>query len=369
MELTKTIFGKNYRFICDDVFSSILIPGIDLYPDGDRENIDVTIKVQNILTNIEILSQNPAVFQKYRNSICYQFYKGKIYWEMDMNIGRLSIQLYIVPRKPGLLTTLRRIRSMEFLTEAEEFQQILHELVLVPSTYFFSDLSVVHSAAFVLDGKATILAGTGGTGKTSALLSLRKNRDVSFLADDISIISSDGNIHPNLAWPKIYGYNISKHITKSELLHGRSKIDKFQFSYKMRKNPKKVRRKLKPDVLYQGHTKSKTPIRNIFYLFRDDSKRMYLSPLEKEKAILMGIHIMKTENNKIFHNYLDWDEYNSIALGIQPILNLNGVFENWKRNLGTALENVNIQLLHIPFKMPHEDYLENIHHYILDRYA
>lgn len=365
MEIIKIIFGKNYKFICNDSYASILVPSIELYPDGDNENIDLTIEVQNLSISSEILAQNPSTFQKFESSICYQFYKGRIYWEVNRTTGKILVQLVTLPRKEGILGKIRKFRSMEFATEEEEFQQILHELVLVPSAYFFQNLSVVHSAAFIKDGKATVLAGTGGTGKTSALLSLRNNKNIAFAADDISIISSDGYIHPNLAWPKIYGYNLSTYITKAELLDGRNMVDKFQFNYKVRKNPKKVRRKLKPNVLYQGYASSQTPIQNIFYLFRDDSTEMYISPLEKGKAIQMGIHIMKTEYNKIFHNYLDWDEYNSIALGVQPILNLNKVFENWKRNLNEALENVNIQLLHIPFKMPHEEYLKNVHRYIL----
>ena len=46
-----------------------------------------------------------------------------------------------------IMYNLRRVISMEFASELERFVQILHELILVPSTYFFDDIVPIHAAA------------------------------------------------------------------------------------------------------------------------------------------------------------------------------------------------------------------------------
>lgn len=366
MEIHKLIFGKTYTFIVKEAYYQNFRPSIELYPDSKNKKSDVIIYLNNS-ENFEgsILSKNPAAFLKSKDYIQTAFYKGKTFWKWDTEHEVLTINLEINPRKSGIKGLYRQFRSMEFSTEAEEFQQILHEIVLVSSVYFLKDLSLIHSAAFSIDNKATLLAGTGGTGKTSALLSLRKDKRVSFVADDICVVSKNGTINPNLAWPKIYGYNLSSYISKEELLKDRGAIDRFQFNYKVKKNPHRVRRKLKPNELYQNFCNSPVPIENIYYLFRDDSKGMKISILDKEKAIEMGIHVMKTEYGKILHNYLEWDKYNSLALGEEPILDLEQVFDIWRNNLRKAFENINIKLLHIPYHIPHEEYLINIHKIIL----
>jgi len=365
MKIAKKIFGKNYLFKCDDSFKSTLIPSIDLYPDGDENNVHVIVNVQEDLPNGTFLSNNPSEFFKSDDSFTFKYYKGKIQWSYDKMSDILHVYLiYRIP-KGGLKKTIRKFRSMEFSTNVEEFQQILHEVVLVPSVYFLPDRAVVHSAVISFNDKAIMLAGTGGVGKTSAALSLRNDARISFVADDIAIISPEGEVYSNLAWPKVYGYNLSSYISKKELLEGRGFIDKFQFDYKVRKNPKKVRRKMKPNVLYKQHRNSNTELRKVLYLFRDNSDSIYSSPLKKEDAIEMGIHVMKTEYNKILHDNLEWDRYNSIGKGVEPFVKLEDIFEKWRHILEKAFEGTDVQLLHIPFDLPHEKYLESVHKYIL----
>ena len=73
-----------------------------------------------------------------------------------------------------------------------------------------SDLSLIHASGVVLsNGKAILLGGTGGIGKTSLELELCLNEKASFLTDDIAVIDKEGFLWPNLSFPKIYGYNLA----------------------------------------------------------------------------------------------------------------------------------------------------------------
>ena len=58
---------------------------------------------------------------------------------------------------------------------------------------------LLHSAAFVLDGKGVMLSARTDTGKTAAILRLVRERDAIFLSDDMTIVSVDGTA---LSYPK-----------------------------------------------------------------------------------------------------------------------------------------------------------------------
>lgn len=364
-ELAKIIFGKTYKFGCEEENIEILEKSVGLYPNSNAEAADVFVNISTTGNQDEdrMIAQNPSIFIKKRKSIIMKFPQCEISWGITMEGGPLLVTLSVKKPTRTLRKLYSKFRSMEYSTEVEEFEQVLHELILVPSAYFFNDLSVVHAAVLAVNGKAILLAGTGGTGKTSALLSLRNEENVSFVSDDIAIVSKDGYVHPNLAWPKVYGYNLSTYITKEELLKGRGAIDKFQFDFKLKRNPKSVRRKLRPDYLYKAFKNEPVPIERVIYLFRDNSESIRLEDLEMEHAIQMGLHVMKTEYSS-FHNFLEWDQYNSIVTGKSPLLRTDEVFENWRLNLTDAYKKADIKLLRIPFHLPHERYLDYMNKFV-----
>lgn len=353
--LSKEIFGKSFRFVFSDEKSEILAESIGLYPDSIVETPDVIVQITSDTKQAELVGRNPAIFTKTVNAIVTEFPQCTVSWESSANAPlkcSLSTQTY----KSNLKAVYSKFRSMEYSTEVEMFEQVLHELVLIPAVYFFSDLSLIHAATLSLNGEAILLAGTGGTGKTSAMLALRKSKGLSFVSDDMAVVSRDGYVYPNLAWPKVYGYNLSDYITREELLHGRRLLDKLQFGFRMRRNPKTVRRKVRPDRLYPSFEKGKIPIGKVIYLFRDNATSIRQAPLVLNDAVQMGLHVMKTEYSG-FHNFMEWDAYNSIAKHVHPLLNTEAVFKNWENNLMASFRNVNFKLLHIPVKILHADYL------------
>ena len=337
---------------------------MELYPDSKTENVDVTINVSEI-TDKNFISRNPSVFAKYKDGFLTHFPPCQVLWKYNAVAQTLDVTLLLLKSSSKAKAKYSRIRSMEYASDLEAFEQILHELVLVPSVYFFPDLSIVHAAALSINGKATLIAGTGGTGKTSALLALRKNSNVGFITDDIAVISKDGMVYPNLAWPKIYGYNLSSYIQRNEVLKNRTFFDRLHFNVKLKINPRTVRRKLRPDLLYETVNLKPVLIEKIVYLIRDNSEAINVRKLLPATAVDMGLHVMKTEYG-IFHNHLEWDSYNSLAMNEKPLLQLEQVFQNWKSNLGAVFNQAQIQSLHIPSSEKHEDYLAYINKFLVD---
>lgn len=364
-KLLKSIFGKIYKFTCNDEKFEILRKSLELYPDTVAENADVCVNISTVLPQSKFVSRNPSIFVKMQNGMITKFPQCEILWERNTEGRPLMITVDIPKPSQSLRAGYHKFRTMEYSTEVEIFEQVLHELVLVPSVYFFKDLSLVHAAVLAVNGRAIMLAGTGGTGKTSALLSLRKKENVSFVSDDIAIVSKNGFIYPNLAWPKIYGYNLSSYITKEELLEGRGIVDRLQFNLRLKRNPRFVRRKLQPNVLYTSFEDGPVPIQKVIYLFRHNSEMIELKDLEKDLAIEMGLHVMQTEYSN-FHNFLEWDQYNSIVTGVRPLLKVNEVLKNWQSNLSNSFKNADIKLLQIPFNLKHEKYLDYINRVLIN---
>jgi len=356
--IKKEIFGKCYSFIVDDVMQKMVADSVGLYPDCNANQSDVTITVADIMEG-DFISKNPSVFTKYEDGFLTHFPSCKVLWKFKAEHNSLDITVALYNKQSTTKKAYSRLRSMEYPTDTEAFQQILHELVLVPSVYFFPDLSIIHAAAISKNGKAILMAGTGGTGKTSALLALRKQAGIGFITDDIAVVSQDGMVYPNLAWPKVYGYNLSSYIGKSELLEGRSLINRLHFSLKLRLNPKTVRRKMRPDVLYGTVNTQPVPLGKVLYLVRDQSEAIQLKTLHMSTAIKMGLHVMKTEYD-IFHRQLEWDSYNALAMDATPTLRTEDVFDNWENNLKKVFSQAVIQTLHIPVDEKHEAYLEYI---------
>lgn len=50
----------------------------------------------------------------------------------------------------------------------------------------------IHSSIFSIDQKATVIAGTGGCGKTSLLFKILENREFKYVAEDFGVVSGDG---------------------------------------------------------------------------------------------------------------------------------------------------------------------------------
>ncbi len=68
--------------------------------------------------------------------------------------------------------------------------------------------SFIHASALERDGRVMLLAGTGGCGKTSTTFRMLEDNSLSYLAEDFTILSVDGNVFFNPKTLSIYASDL-----------------------------------------------------------------------------------------------------------------------------------------------------------------
>ncbi len=355
--MKKIIFGKCYAFSGEANLQALLAESLSLYADaGDREP-EVSVRIGHALSVRRPTSINPKVHETFERGMLTSFPAVDVYWERSEN-GCLDVEVALKQRH-GVRGAIHKLLSMEYSREAEAFEQTLHEFVLVPSVYFFDDVAPIHAASVTIGGSACLLAGTGGAGKSSALLALRRNEDAGFVSDDIVVMSSSARVHGNMAWPKIYGYNCAGNSMKSELLAGRGWVDRAHFNIKNRMNSANVRRKMSPDRLYHRVESASAPLSRLYYVVREDVPDIRVSTLGVANAIDMTIAVISAEYS-IFHDHLYWEAYNALATARSPMLTMDEVTANWRRVLAASLTAVGCFKISIPFEVDHAIYQDRV---------
>lgn len=358
--LEKLIFGKSYHITADSELADLAAESLEGYPVSTGGPVDVRVSVRHSLSgHLSPIprSQNPHLYHRYDSSFLTDFGTMAVHWDPPRT-GKSELGANIsIPWSHGLTARprsfLSRARSMEFSTDVEVFEQLFHELFLIPSTYFFPDLVPIHAAALSFNGACFLLGGTGGTGKTSALLNSRDQPGVAFLSDDISVISADGLVHPNLAWPKVYGYNVAgSPLLRKKILVGRNLLDRLHFHVRCRISPTNVRRKIRPRLLFRNVEQYGSRLACVNMLFREDAKHFDIRDLTPDQAVAMSIAVMESEYFT-FHNFLHWEAFNSLARGLEPLLDFAVIKESWRKNLLRAWNDVPLKLIRIPLQAPH----------------
>lgn len=197
------------------------------------------------------------------------------------------------------------------------------------------------------------------------MLSLKNEEGFSFLSDDIAVLGKNGQIYPNLAWPKIYGYNVLDYPSlKSQIMAGRGTIDKLHFRLRARANPSMVRRKIRPESLYLDVNKDGCELSSVYYLFRENIPFLSTDRLDLDKAVEMSIAVMETEYG-LFHKFLHWEKFNSLAIDKNPLVDISEIMDNWRLNLRLIFKRVPLSLVRIPISTSHRTYLGEIRDLIL----
>lgn len=364
IEVKKQIFGRVYSFRAEGRYRELVERSIEAYPDAVGASVDVEVFSGGQFDASEFpMFRNPKIFTQYQDSFVTDFGPVCIRW-CRKDQSKLSV--HVLLREPlTMFSPIQRWRSMEFSNLPDYFQQVLHELVLIPSVFFSSDRVPLHAAAVCVGGKAVLIAGTGGTGKTSALLSLRDEDGVAFVSDDICIVSPQGRVFPNLSWPKVYGYNVPDAGLRRLLLKDRGLIDKLHFGLRRRVNPARVRRKIRPQKLFRVAVTSDVPLSTVLMLARSNVQTLLVEPLDPMKAVQMNIAVMQTEYFTFFR-FLFWKEFNDLFDHEKCELTAD-ILEGWRRNLARAFSTCRVLAVRIPMMMPHEEYIGAIRQIVLDQ--
>lgn len=226
---------------------------------------------------------------------------------------------------------IKKFKGIQYSYPYEDIGQIFHELVLIPSLFFFpDDISIIHgSAVQTINDKTLLIGGTGGVGKTSLELSMIHYNNFKFLSDDISIIDKDFNIWPNYAFPKIYRYNtVNKKEIEKKLLKNRKILDKFQWNFFKLFPNKPIRRRVDPRIFYDNKIGDKSELSNYFILFKGNYNDFNIKEISPEKAANISIEIIKTEYS-VFFKHIFWHKINRMLLEDKIIIDEKIILKKW----------------------------------------
>lgn len=357
--MKKNIFGKNFEFTVCTEWARELVESLGPYPDGGSEEVDVYVNVIDESTFSGATSNNPKVFKRHLTGFQADFGSAIVSWSRDSKNNSLKVAVALRnPFKRPVIGLLRRVRSMEFSTKVEWFEQVFHELVLVPTAHFFPDLAVVHAACVGSEEGCFLFTGTGGVGKSSAMLSVAGEQGIGFVSDDIAILDKNGTVYPNLAWPKIYGYNCEGNDFSQILLEGRGVFDRLHFFLKNRLNPSKVRRKIKPDQLFRKVFSRGISLRGVYFLFKEKCEQIEVSEFSGAEAARASINVMNAEY-QVFYKFVEWEEYNANLSGSSEFISMNEIRMNWFRILDSAFLDI-VKKVAIPIDVNHHVYQQEM---------
>jgi|AntRauTorcE11897_2_1112592.scaffolds.fasta_scaffold00184_17 hypothetical protein len=346
----RKIFGKTVCIECLDVdLRPHLLKELSLYPAGELEQADYILE---ILSNDEIKKR----IKEFEDTeyICITAKTGVRYF--TFHEGKLSHILFSLNKPINKLHGwVQRFRNIGFNRREERIGQIIHEQVLVPSVLFDEKVVPVHSSAVEFNNQVVLFGGHGGVGKTSLELELCFYRAAHFIADDISVVSIEGKVFPNLSYPKIYGYNVEGHPEiKKRVIDGSDFMDRLQWKYQFLKGPNKVRRRISPALLYQNYESEPVQGNRYMILNRYEGDILKVEKVSSDEAAGVTIKILKSELSGIL-NQLDHQENFKVSR-----YKKEAIIERWSMNLSKLLSSFVCEVVFIPQGIPHQEFKEKM---------
>jgi len=355
------IFGKSVEIKFDEKRHKNLRKELSLYPVTDEEP-DVVI---NIVTELDIPDdyiRNPKTHWTFSKGFLADYGHTQVAYLVDNGVLKIFV------KEPSKIGLAKRLLNMEFATAEDMMGQIIHELVLVPMNYFFPDRFLVHCSAFQSpETKTFLIGGTGGIGKTSLELFLCREKNFKFVADDMTVVDKTGKVYPNLAFPKIYAYNVKgkKDITKL-LLSERSLSNKIHWYLSLRiRGENRVRRKVSPLKLYGSYLSTETKASTYFILIRDKNvTKLVREQIIPELAAELTLRIIQNEYYG-FHQHIVWHEFNARLKKIKPVVRMDETFTNWRKMSVEAFRNMDLYIVRVPERYVHEKFITDFYTDIL----
>ena len=263
----------------------------------------------------------------------------------------------------GLWRAAQRAADVQFASREARAGMIAHELALVPAAVLDEGRLPVHASGLQApDGGVLLLGGTGGVGKTSLCLELGRGAGYRFLADDIAVMDAGGgaasgpgargHVYPNLAYPKVYAYNVTGHGgLRAAVLGGRGALDRLHWAAHKARGLDKVRRRVPPDALY-GPPSAGGPLARYVVLTRENRDDLELAPLGADEAAALSVRVLQTEF-AAFLTHLHFHAYNRRLITMPPIATPEAVAARWREGLAAVFAGVDCQVARIPMGMDH----------------
>lgn len=355
------IAGKKYLFINKDreELTPLLCELLGSYNKTSDDNCDITIEFTKEILSQRVKYKNPKIHTELEYGFAFPSNFGQIAFLKKKSKPKIMIQLNSSFYKNSSFSKF--VTNGEFSSLHDKLSSILFEMLIVPSTFFFDDLAIIHSAGVLSQSNEAILVGgTGGIGKTSIEIELCFYGDYRFINDDIGIIDSHGNIYPNYANPKIYGYNLEGYPKlKKTIFRNRSFLDVFAWRYKLKRNGiAKVRRKVSHKI-FNSVLDQKMSLSTYFLLSRHDGHEIIISSLSPHDAAIETQNIIETEYSEILKHFR-WHSYNRHMEDEDPVIDIVRLSRKKIDLLTSAFSDSRIMKALVPEEIKHDDYLSKM---------
>lgn len=289
---------------------------------------------------------------------CFTFDHDKIRIEISLEREVYKIRFCLLNKRPKW----RKFFSAQFNSDEEMLGQYFHDLVLVPTLILTGLRSVIHASSVVLNKNHIAFGGTGGVGKTSLEIEHCYFGKAEFVSDDILII--DGNeVYHNLAYPKIYGYNLEDNKPlKKDIFKEETVLSKFNWSLRHRiLGSNKVRRRINPKHFYNWN--KSIPKQGQYYLLvRSNAKLVKPMPIDLKTVVEVNMNIIQNEFMLLF-GQIKWYENNCKLSGITPLFSSDRIVKKLEESYTNYFGNRPITKIEIPIDMNHREWLNQAKQY------
>ena len=340
---------------------------LSVYPDSDpsmRPDVQILFK-RNVSDdfNNDPIAINPQSHHEFQDGFGISIpLRGQIVWQKQDDIRvRMYLANFIRSRN-----VLFKVFDREFNAPYQYIGEILHELIVVPTVlFFYENVLAIHGSAIVdKEGSVTVFSGTGGVGKTFLEMRFLLSNHYAFFSDDITLLGEEGVVYPNLAFPKIYKYNVSQlPALKRYIQESYGLLSRMQWLLypAIPYLGKYCRRVLNPERISQIPIPGKGRLKNFYFLFRNKHvKHIERESLDAEKAWKSSYRIVQAEYHRMF-THLGYHEYNRTMCHLPEIIADRDVEKKYM-GIFRRLKNVTFQLIHIPIEFKIDDlysFIEN----------
>lgn len=359
MKRSYCIFGCTVDVEFDgSLASSVLADELAVYPSGEASGADVRVKygVERPVRGL----RNPASHTELDRG--FRAHYGRVVVDYTFSNSRVTEAAFEIEDDDSSLRRWgRRFANMQYASLGERAGQVFHELVMVPVAHTDPRLILLHASALQHPvGGMVAIGGTGGVGKTSLELELCRKHGYVFAADDIVAVNVDGMVWPNLAYPKIYGYNVGGDGSlRVQLMRGRSILDQFHWTVRSRIDPSGVRRRIAPAQLYGTYCRSPSPLSAYVFISREDRSDVCVESATPDAMAEMSVHVMQSEY-AAFYRHLHYHAVNRVLTGRGPAIVLEDLFARWYEQARSVLRGVDCRIVRAPASMPHRVFVEAV---------
>lgn len=348
------IFGKTVALHCADTAGSDrLHRELSLYPPAGSGGEELSLAFRRTVAAPQRGLVNPSIHHDATDGFVADYVEARVRHRFEE--GRLrAIEFALAPRRMPALDGLRRMLSIEYSAPSERVGQIFHELVMVPSVFFDEERALVHaSACQAPDGGVLLIGGTGGAGKTSLELELCLRHGYRFVADDIAVLARDGSVAPNLAYPKIYAYNVrGEPNLRASLVSRRDPMDRLHWWLHGRRGPGKVRRRISPEALYGAYSSAGGPASRYLFLVREHRDDVLVEESTPARLATLGGAVIAAEYG-VFLNHVRWHEINRAVARAAPQATHAQLLDRLESTAAAGLRRAECSIVRLPFRADH----------------